>query len=257
MPYQLQRWSDEETRALHDLRESIGAARLTLAAQHEDVIGDRKLLRFLRGHDYNIVKVTEMFNAFLDWRKENRIDAIRNEIITKKLNHPKMFPNGEKILSLVPQIILGHDAKDIHGCPTVIDQYCFSPSVVFDEISIADYMVFIYYTLEYRSLILEQLSDELEQKNKHLIETTMNTTASTATAATVKPYGVILYTCVIRDLKGVGFDHFSTACRDMISRIIKVASDNYPEQMRKCYIVNTPFVFHAVWYFIQGLLSPK
>lgn len=27
--------------------------------------------------------------------------------------------------------------------------------------------------------------------------------------------------------------------------------------MRKCYMINTPWVFQTVWYFVQGLLAAR
>ena len=65
--------------------------------QFPDVVGDRKLLRFLRGHDHSVDKACEMFTKFLKWRDENGVDEIRERIVHGGLNHPKKFPNGEKV----------------------------------------------------------------------------------------------------------------------------------------------------------------
>lgn len=165
------------------------------------------------------------------------------------MNHPRLFPGGEKILELVPQVVIASDARDLFGCPLVVDQYCFLPSEVFAEVGIDEYMVFVHYCLEYRCLVLEQLSEEMERKAILKI--------NAGEAAIDAPYGVTMYTCVIRDLKGVGLDHLGATGRDVISRVVKVASDYYPELMRKCYIVNAPMVFNAAWFFIQSLLSAK
>ena len=58
-------------------------------SQYPDVSGDRRLLRFYRGHGGDIAKTCEMIKKFLDWRKENNIDAIRNSIV-----HGGMFVVG-------------------------------------------------------------------------------------------------------------------------------------------------------------------
>lgn len=63
-----------------------------------DVIGDRKLLRFLRGHDHSVEKACEMATNFLVWRDENGVDEIRERIVHGGLDHPRKFPNGEKVL---------------------------------------------------------------------------------------------------------------------------------------------------------------
>jgi hypothetical protein len=59
--------------------------------QYPEVIGDRKLIRFLRGHDHNIDKVCELVSKFLKWRKEFNVDEIRERIIEEDLNHPTKF----------------------------------------------------------------------------------------------------------------------------------------------------------------------
>jgi hypothetical protein len=244
-----QRWSDEETRALTELREKIGQECWNSVPQFQEVVGDRKLIRFLRGHDHNVDKVRDLYIKMLAWRKENKVDDIRQKIVHGGINHPRLFPNGEKILNLVPQIVLAHEVLDESYCPLVIDQYKFSPTNVMNSITIEEYILFVIYSLEYRSLIIEQMSEERERK---VLENLKEKNSESN-----EPYGVLVYTCVIRDLNGVGFDHFSARGREIISAVIKIASDNYPELMRKCYIINSPFIFNTIWYFIQGLLSPR
>ena len=46
--------------------------------------------------------------------------------------------------------------------------------------------------------------------------------------AIIEPYGVILYTCVIRDLGAVGFEHVGSKGQEIIQCVINVASPNYP-----------------------------
>ena len=61
------------------------------------ISSDRKILRFLRGHAYNVDKVCELMTKFLEWRDKNGVDAIRERIVRGGLNHPKLFPNGDKV----------------------------------------------------------------------------------------------------------------------------------------------------------------
>ena len=240
------RWSDEDARALAELRATIGD-RLGSVPQFPEVVGDRKLLRFLRGHDYSVPKAAALFCQFLDWRRELRVDEIRESIVRGGMNHPTKFPNGEKILSLIPQVVLAHEVTDYFGCALVVEQFTFSPSVVLKEISLDEYLKFVIYCLEYRSIVLEQLSEEAERKKFSSIQASHSS----------EPYGTILYACVIRDLRGVGWDHVGSTGREILGAVIKVASDNYPELMRRCFIINSPFIFYTAWIFIQGLLAAK
>jgi hypothetical protein len=44
----------------------------------------------------------------------------------------------------------------------------------------------------------------------------------------LRPYGVLVYYINIRDLGGLGMEHVSTDGREIISKVVSVASDNYP-----------------------------
>lgn len=61
-------WSEVEEDLLRQVRERL-KAKLADRPQYPEVVGDRKLLRFLRGHDYDVSKACEMIEGFLDWRK--------------------------------------------------------------------------------------------------------------------------------------------------------------------------------------------
>ena len=53
------------------------------------VIGERRLLRFIKGYNGNIEKAAEAYSKFLKWRRENNVDEIRNKIVYGGINHPK------------------------------------------------------------------------------------------------------------------------------------------------------------------------
>jgi hypothetical protein len=81
------------------------------------VVGDRRLLRFLRGKQNDVNEAAKMFSAFLKWRDENNVDDIRNQILYGGLDTPYKFPNGKKIIDLAPQIIVSAKAQDYKGQP--------------------------------------------------------------------------------------------------------------------------------------------
>ena len=206
--------------------------------QFPDVVGDRKLLRFLRGHDHNVDKVCEMVTNFLTWRDDNSIDEIRERILRGGVTHPAKFPHGELILRMVPQVVIAFDACDKFGSPVCVEMYNFSPAAVMAKVSIPDYIEFTKHSLEYKYLIVEQLSEHKERADS-------------------SGAGVIVYTCVIRDLAGVGLEHVGSKGQEIIQAVISLASPNYPELMRKCFMINVPWVFNALWFFIKGLLPTR
>ena len=136
-----QRWNAEETKKIAQIRARLGPLLLD-RPQFPDVVGDRKLVRVLRGHEHNVDKVCEMVTNFLKWRDDNNIDEVRERILRGGLNHPRAFPLGEKILQLIPQLVIAYDACDKFGAPICVDQYNFSPAVVMASISVPDYIVF-------------------------------------------------------------------------------------------------------------------
>ena len=74
-----------------------------------------------------------------------------------------------------------------------MEMFDFSPKDVLDAISISDYLVFLTYSLEYRALVLEQMSHEREEK--YLAE-------HPNPADREDGYGVVILDYTIRDLKG-------------------------------------------------------
>lgn len=81
------------------------------------VVGDRRLIRFLRGKQNNVEDTVKMFSEFLKWRDENNVDSIRHQILYEGVDTPFKFPNGKKIIDLAPQIIISAKAKDYKGQP--------------------------------------------------------------------------------------------------------------------------------------------
>ncbi len=148
------RWTEQETVALAEARKRLSGT-LNRVPQYVEVIGDRKILRFLRGHDFDIDKSCEMIEKFLAWRQEHGVDEIRREIAEGGINHPRLFPAADKILPLVPQIVINTDIRDKTGAPLCVEQYNFSPSNVLTQISLSEYVRFTIYCLEFKSMILE------------------------------------------------------------------------------------------------------
>ena len=74
-----------------------------------------------------------------------------------------------------------------------METFNFAPKDMFEAMDIADFLTYLTYTLEYRALVLEQVSYEREQKylQSHPDPTSRE-----------EGYGVIAMDYTIRDLKG-------------------------------------------------------
>uniref|UniRef100_A0A7S3M0V6 CRAL-TRIO domain-containing protein n=1 Tax=Spumella elongata TaxID=89044 RepID=A0A7S3M0V6_9STRA len=248
------RWTPQEQECIATLKNRL-KEQLEASPQFPEIVGERKMIRFLRGHNFDIDKVSNLMANFFKWRMDNKVDEIRTNIVERGMDHPLKFPKGELILSLIPQLILVPNAQDKLGCPICVEQYNFTPSEVFKYITIDDYILFVLYSLEFKSLIVEALSEQRELAFLNSLTKAERTELETNPNS--KPYGVIVNICVVRDLNGVGFAHLSAQGQEIIKAVIAVASDNYPELMRKCFMINAPFLFNAAWYVIKGFLSPR
>ncbi len=157
------------------------------------MVGDRRILRFLRGKQHNIEEATKMIKEFLQWRTDNNIDAVRQDILYGGKESPYNFPKGKMIIDLAPQIVLSVNALDKQGQPLSLEQFNFSPKEVFKAVSLNDYLLFLTYCLEYRALVMEQVSHEREMAylSSHPREEDRT-----------DGYGVIVMDFTIRDLKG-------------------------------------------------------
>ena len=86
------RWNKKESELLLKMRETL-RDKLKQQKPFPEVVGDRRLIRFLRGKQHNLKVASEAFEKFLDWRKDNKIDDIRQDIVYGGKNSP-MKPFG-------------------------------------------------------------------------------------------------------------------------------------------------------------------
>jgi len=162
------RWSQEEVTKVAEMR-AIMKDELAARPPYPDVVGDRRLIRFLRGRQMDVEKACIMYRKFLNWRDKNNADAIRNDIIYGGKRSIYEYPNAKKIIEMVPQIVLAHDALDNFGNPVGMEQFNFDPAKVLKEITKEEYVTFMIYMLEYKILVLGMsLSPSLV--NTHSIE---------------------------------------------------------------------------------------
>lgn len=82
---------------------------------------------------------------------------------------------------------------DIKGQPLITEQYAFSPSGIFEKLTIEQYLIFLTYCLEYRAMALEQMSEEKEQEYLK---------AHPRSEDRAVGYGIILKYFAIRDMQG-------------------------------------------------------
>ena len=155
------RWTAEEMDLLDQVRERL-REKFLRSAPYPEVIGDRKLIRFIRGHGHVLDTACEMIEKFLDWRFENNVDEIRKDIFENKLT-PEKFPGAEIVFRNVKVMVYNmldpSDPNYMNAHPLCVEPWT-SPSL-FSEIDLEDYIKFRIYCLEYVAMGLEQVSHEV------------------------------------------------------------------------------------------------
>lgn len=66
-------------------------------AKYQELVGDVRLLRFLRGHKMNVSVAATRFREMLELRKKYNLDEIRQAIVEKNIM-PDEFPHFQKIM---------------------------------------------------------------------------------------------------------------------------------------------------------------
>lgn len=235
---------------LVQVREAL-ADQIAEAGQFPEVIGDRGIIRFIRGHgDNGLDKVISMYRSFLQWRKTSGADAIRERIREQHLNKPALFPNGGGFLEMSPQIIVAADATDNEGHLITFETFDFSPSAMMKKYSLEQWSEWMIYTMVYKTMVIEQVS---ELRERALLQQHNGTPP----CSPEKGYGVVVQCSSIRCLKGMGMEFLGSDSKAIIKSSIAVCQDNFPEMLHKSHMVRTPWVFNTMWYFCKGLMDAR
>jgi hypothetical protein len=261
------RWKASEDEGIKKMREIL-KDEMASVPQYPEVVGDRRVVRFLRARSGNIPDAVNLYRDFLKWYKANNVAEVRNRILYGRCNQPSKFPQAKIVLRLQPQVVISTTALDKKGSPIVVETFHFSPSEVFKNITIEQYLEWLLYTLEFRTLIFEQLSEIRERK--YLEE-------HPDPASRVEGFGETVSMCSIRDMSGLGFAHMGSQSKQMLSAglkfgirkcpfgmlLVEVFTDsgyfsaNYPEMLSKAHFTNVPMFFNVIWLFIKPFLDAK
>ena len=197
-----------------------------------------------------------MVEKYLAWRIAENVDEIREDIVTKKLDNPYKWPNGKKIMEVNPMMVLNPKILDKEGC--YISAEGVIPAELWAEehgISPEMYIRFRIYALEYIAIHLEKMSDDKEQAI--LEQRKAQGGGDAEEGADEEPYGVLDKICVVRNCAGLSLMDFAGKNRKVASTIMSYASDNYPEILKKYFVINAPWVFTSVFAMIKVFLAQK
>jgi len=179
---------------------------------------DEFLIKWLRARSMNVDQAEKMLTNHLEWRKTNEIDGIEER---------EEFP--EKYRSKFPYAVCGQDAD---GCPLII-----FPAGRHDIKTILETETVASVT-RLNILMMEKIYALMRENSKKV----------------GKPVTQVLE---IMDFEGIDYAQMtSKKYLELMMESQKVFNDNYPEMIKKAFVVNAPKVF-AVIFNVMKPLIPK
>ncbi|EMD31744.1 hypothetical protein CERSUDRAFT_119316 [Gelatoporia subvermispora B] len=179
---------------------------------------DATLLRFLRARGFDVAKAKAMILGYEQWRKDFGVDDIMQNFD---------FKEKAEIAKYYPQY---YHRIDKDGRPIYIERF-----------GILDTKAL------YATTTQERLLKRLVYKHEKFI-TERLPACSRAVGHPVET------SCTILDLHNATMSQFYRV-KDYMKDAISIMQDRYPETMGKCYIINAPWGFSAVWTIIKPWLD--
>lgn len=212
--------------ALRELKSVLKEELAATPSQYPEVIGCARLLRFLKGFQYNVDETAEIVRNSLKWRAENNVDKVRNDIVDNNLSI-EAIPNYSAVSEFWHLQMFR--SKDKEGNPIVYDPLgALKVDAMLKQTTKEDVVQFFMYLMEYRMLLLDRLSRQA---------------------------GRLLFVYEIKDIAGLG-SHVRHAM-DIVKAIGQMTAQNYVETVRRVSVINTPFVFKALYGLVKPLIPER
>lgn len=206
-----------------DLTEQQMTALDELRANVDDILrpshDDYFLLRWLRARNFNVAQAEAMLRENLQWRKQNNIDTILDDYEPTEVLK-KYYPGG----------LVGHDKE---GCPLWIIPFGYTDiKGLFYSVKKSDFIRHIIQQLEYSAQDMAAQSEKLGK--------------------------VIEMHSFIFDLENFNLKQIAwKPALDMIINLVTMYEDNYPEMLKKAYVINAPKIYPIIYNMVKPFLSEE
>lgn len=183
------------------------------------------LLRYLRANNFDVKKTKKHILKVIEWRKAQGV----NELIKRS---PEEIL-GCKVSDLVEHFPHWHFGYDKTGRPLLIKQQGEFDMKAIKALAGGNFdKVFRYHIWEQE--LISRVCYEQSLKTRTIIETIT----------------------VVLDVKGMTFSSLTSDFRAMMSAMIKMDQDMYPETLGRILIVNAPNVFPMIWGVMKPWFDP-
>ncbi|KAM3687015.1 hypothetical protein ACB094_10G044700 [Castanea mollissima] len=179
------------------------------------------LLRFLRMRDFDLSKAKDEFLNYLNWRESFGVDKISKEF---------KFEEYAKVKIHYPH---GYHGVDRCGRPVYIERIGMVNLNSLLQVTTIERFITYHVSEQEKSLNLRYPACSIAAK-RHIASTTS-----------------------ILDVNGVGMSNFSKPARFLLTEIMKIDSNYYPETLNKLFIINAGSGFRMLWKVIKTFLEPR